>query len=162
MSGTDGRALRMIEVIHIVDQGMRSMADDGCDRDGRPNQQRQHLTQMLRKRIVVDGKEVPVFRLSKPPQPCNYPNDKGGNACRAADHASRWEQDNLKNDTGDWRMPSPEWRAVSDKLKAARDARAAELEEQTMEKLKNSAGDALNALLNATQKQTRKTQPAAG
>lgn len=162
MSGTDGRALRMIEVVHLIDQGTRSMADDGCDRDGRPNQQRQHLTQMLRKRISVDGKDVPVFRLSKPPPPCNYPNDKGGQACRAADHASRWEQDNLKSDTGDWRMPSPEWRAISDKLKAQRDARAAEVEEQTMEKLKNAAGDAVNALLNASQKQTRKAQQATG
>ena len=150
MAGTDGRALRMIKVVHLIDQGIRSMADDGCDVDSRPNQQRQHLTQMLRKRIDVDGKQVYVFRLAEPAPPCAWPQTEGGQKCRAADQASGWDRDNLKTDTDEWRMPSPEWRAISDMMKARRDARASEIEAQSLERLKNAAGDAVNQLLMVT------------
>lgn len=126
------------------------MDDDGCDGEGRPNQQRQHMAEMLRKRIMVDGAEVPVFRLAEPPPPCAYPNDKAGMRMRAVD---RFDRDVLKDEDGRWRLPSEQWLATSDKLHAVEVKRDEDFTQQAAERLKGAAGDAVGALMSLVSQQ---------
>lgn len=43
---------RIVKLLHL-DGSVRSMRDDGCNQDGRPNQQRAHLLAMLAKRTPI-------------------------------------------------------------------------------------------------------------
>jgi hypothetical protein len=42
----------MVKLVHL-DGNVRSMRDDGCNQEGRPNQQRAHMLAMLSKRVAI-------------------------------------------------------------------------------------------------------------
>lgn len=159
MANLDSRALRMVKLVHLIDQGIRSVADDGCDSEGRPNQQRQHLIELLKKRVIVDGREIPLFRLAERPPPCAYPDTKQGQRIRAND---RFDRDHLIGDDGQYRTPSPEWRAISDAQRARYDQRQADVDDQVAQRTKAAAGDAVAALVSMTQKAAKTKPQAAG
>lgn len=61
--------VRIVKLLHL-DGSVRSMRDDGCGQDGRPNQQRAHLLAMLQKRVTIpsiDPKAIAECEAGKRP-----------------------------------------------------------------------------------------------
>lgn len=52
--------MRIVKLIHL-DGNTRAMRDDGCNQDGRPNQQRAHLLAMLAKRTPIPAVDPKVL-----------------------------------------------------------------------------------------------------
>lgn len=60
---------RSVFLISIKDPHVVRFTDGGVDREGQPTSQRQALMRVLSKRVNVDGRELPIFRLAKEPTP---------------------------------------------------------------------------------------------
>ena len=52
--------VRIVKLMHL-DGSVRSMRDDGCNQEGRPNQQRAHLLAMMAKRTTIPNIDPKVI-----------------------------------------------------------------------------------------------------
>lgn len=126
--------VRIIRLRRLVGGHVVDCYDDGADEAGRPNQQRQHLINVLKKRVLHKGAELRTFVLAEPPPPWKPSGDPKRDAVLERD---RFDSDYLRNSDGDWLMPSPKWleaaaeltaadRAIADEQAAASKARRAQ------------------------------------
>lgn len=118
---------RIVHLVHFVSGNVVPCFDDGCDERGAPNQQRQHLMNVLKKRIRFGGNEYPTFRLAKEPGAWSEPRNDKEKANRARDS---FDRDVLRDDSNQWRTPSAAWLAASEQCRAAEAARNNELKQK--------------------------------
>lgn len=171
--------VRVIELVHL-DGSIRTSRDDGCNAQGKPNQLRQHIIAMLRKRTTIpvldsegnmvnvvkdeDGRPlgVPVFRLAKPPQP--FPYDRMPERIRGnLQAADTFDRDVLRNsDGGGWLTPSDLWRSFSKTWCTYKGKAAREATEKYEQATRNRAGEALEDLMVQLAKSEKKTDKQQG
>lgn len=104
--------VRIIKLVSFTSGHVVDCYDDGCDESGRPNQQRQHLVNLLRKRVRVAGVELRMWLLAEPPPAWQMTGKEKIDAIRQAD---RFDTESLRNTDGDWLMPTPKWIEMSAK-----------------------------------------------
>lgn len=135
--------VREVKLRHFTSGNVVTAYDDGCDDRGRPNQQRQHLVNTLKKRLRFAGDDYPTFILAEPPAPWPTPRNEKEAAIRAGD---RFDVDVLKDLDGNWRMATPKWEAGSEKARASEQARADEARRVSRSERGAKALDALEKL----------------
>lgn len=134
-SGVRGIKLRNFLSGHVI-----VCYDDGCDEQGRPNQQRQHLINVLRKRCKFQGKEFPTFVLAEPPEAWPETRSERLAQLRAID---RFDTEALRTMDGTWRVATPAWEEASSKAVAADKKQA---EEQSTRSRAERAARGLEAI----------------
>jgi len=117
--------VREIYLRHFSSGNVVVALDDGCDSDGRPNQQRQHLLNTLKKRLRFRSVEVATFMLDRAPGAWPAPRSPREAQLHAMD---RFDVDVLKNrGTGEWEFPNAKWIELSDAARATEQIRVDEV-----------------------------------
>lgn len=142
---------RYILVEHIMG-GTRSMWDDGCDVEGRPNQQRQAIIAALSKRVrIEDGdaaggvREVPVFMLAETPK--RFPwvvTDRRQATCAQRDN---FDRQHLVDSAGRYRIADDVWHAEAQKLREAEAEKIRPIEERAKRQANARATEAFAAII---------------
>lgn len=175
--------IRHLTLVHI-DGSTRSMPDDGCNKEGEPNQQRSHLIAMLRKTTKVkkvaadgsaegfvmmegaDGEEprplrVSVFRLKEPPKRFPFEQVADVKARSQLESADRLFSDSepMRNGSGGWNLPDEAWLAHSKNWQAHKAWQQKEHDSIVAQAQRLKAGEAMESfLLEAVRRKDNKGQ----
>lgn len=172
--------VRIIKLMHL-DGNVRQFRDDGCNQDGKPNQQRAHLIAMLRKKTTVprlddalnvqgpvldaEGQPlfVPVFKLAGPPPPFPYSRfpEKVRNKLEAADRSFDREFPMRTGDGYGWNVADDAWRGHSSVWRSWKKKSADEHSVVVAQAQRQEAGEALERLLVEATKRNQKVVPSA-
>jgi hypothetical protein len=107
-----GRKGRKIQVLSLFDENKYGINDKGLNKEGDETQSRACARATLTKTRVVDGKDFRCFALAETPEVL-HPNDP-------------FDRQVLKDQTGNWVLPSAEWLAARDLFIARRRSAAAD------------------------------------
>ncbi len=121
---------RVIKLVCLNHPHVVEFIDTGKDKNGDPTSNRQALVRVLGKRVLLDsGARVPTFQLAEPPV-TTFVGDEEFDDATLRDRG-----------TGNWLLPTPEWRATQKSRCESRTARAEAHEDHAREAMaKNVTG----------------------
>jgi len=123
-------ASRRLKLFCINDKHVVEFLDTGVDRNGDPTSQRQALMRVLEKKVVVGDLKVATFCLAEAPEVLFVDDDE-------------FENRYLRDRSGNWALPTPQWMEMREARSGERARRAAQHGEAAQEALAQKAVGAM-------------------
>ena len=134
---------RIIKVYCINDSEVRPIRDLGITRDGTPTGQRQMIMRMMSATTrMANGAEIATFALAEPPTKSWGPRDPLDRA--------------LKDFSGNWQTPGPEWMAERQRRIDEAKAKMASMDARVRDMAQASLADQLGKLVQTTARDINK------
>lgn len=112
---------RVIKLISLTNSNVFDKLDEGSSpASGEMSQSRADIVRCLEKYRVIDGKKAMLFRLYEAPKQLDAEFDR--------EHL-------MSEETGGWKLPSPEWFALQKKLRGDHSANVVDAEAQAAARL---------------------------